>query len=1039
MIKIAHFADIHWRSLTRHEEYRRSFEDAFKKLQVLQPDVILIAGDIVHSKTQGISPEIINNLTWWFRNLAEIAEVRITLGNHDGLILNPDREDAISPIISALNDPRIVLHKKSGVYPLDERHNLCVFSCFDEISWNQVVPEKEKTNIATFHGPVLGSKTDESWAIESELKDDFFNGFDYVLLGDIHKQQFLTDRIAYCGSTIQQNYGEDPGKGFLFWGIDGDDFKVKFVEVHHEFPFVTLNYDGDIDSLQAKVEECPERSRFRIRIQQWVTQAEMTQIRAAIKDVATPEEIVFKREADDAALELSKETLEEAKGIDSFDAVNALVKDYYSKSDLSRSSQNSMSSMLSNIWNSTKIADNVSNGRWSIRRIDFDNIFGYGADNTVNFDSATGITGIFGKNRSGKSSICGALSYALFNGSDRGAMKNIHIVNARKNYCKAKVIISKKGNNYLIERQTVKKTNRRGQVNASTHLNLFQCDDTGTPLRDLTEEQRRETEKLLRSIVGNLEDFLLTSLACQGDINRFVSHGPAVRKSILAKFLRLDILDALHEQVRQELSVAKASLKKVPERQFDVQIVDRTSKIKARKSERDAETEALEKITQILNSLNLSLESQGDEIYTQTEVDDQTAKVNELSTEIRELRVSKEVLETRKETLQTALDDLRSAVEEINFDHLREVKNQIGETERSLLEIKIEIETKASSLKSDKREVKKLSDVPCGEAFPACKYIISARKAEKSLLEKQEGLKSSRKYASSLKSALKKMMREDVDKKLDQKRDHDEKIYHLTQEISKCDLSLLGTEGRIVNCERDLRNFDAILNRMKVNLCSSESAQERDLIVRKRKIAEEKLTEAKKKIEFLSERVGLLTAEIDQLRRDKACYEENNQDVYVLSLLQRALSRDGIPLQIVKRKLPVINREIANILQGVTGFTVELVSDNPSGMDVILDYGDSSRVIECCSGMEKMMASLAIRTALSRVSSLPKSDMLIIDEGFGALDASNIESCTALLRSLTKTFRSILIISHVDTVKDVVDNVIEISTSKGHDSQVKFF
>jgi exonuclease SbcC len=89
--------------------------------------------------------------------------------------------------------------------------------------------------------------------------------------------------------------------------------------------------------------------------------------------------------------------------------------------------------------------------------------------------------------------------------------------------------------------------------------------------------------------------------------------------------------------------------------------------------------------------------------------------------------------------------------------------------------------------------------------------------------------------------------------------------------------------------------------------------------------------------------------------------------------------------------------------------------------------------------MEKMMASLAIRTALSRVSSLPKSDMLIIDEGFGALDAPNIESCTALLRSLTKTFRSILIISHVDTVKDVVDNVIEISTSKGHDSQVKFF
>ena len=84
------------------------------------------------------------------------------------------------------------------------------------------------------------------------------------------------------------------------------------------------------------------------------------------------------------------------------------------------------------------------------------------------------------------------------------------------------------------------------------------------------------------------------------------------------------------------------------------------------------------------------------------------------------------------------------------------------------------------------------------------------------------------------------------------------------------------------------------------------------------------------------------------------------------------------------------------------------------------------------------MSSLAIRTALVRVSSLPKSDMLIIDEGFGALDASNIEACANLLRSLTKTFRTILIISHIDTVKDVVDNTIEITAKKGHDSHVTF-
>ena len=225
---------------------------------------------------------------------------------------------------------------------------------------------------------------------------------------------------------------------------------------------------------------------------------------------------------------------------------------------------------------------------------------------------------------------------------------------------------------------------------------------------------------------------------------------------------------------------------------------------------------------------------------------------------------------------------------------------------------------------------------------------------------------------------------------------------------------------------------------MKINLCSTENAKARELLVKKKKLAGEKLLEAKRRVQTLSERIGLLVAEIGQIKKDKIDFQKNNQMVYILSLLVRALSRDGIPLQIIKRKLPLINNEIANILQGVTGFTVELTTDDSSGMDIILNYGDSRRVIECCSGMEKMMSSLAIRTALVRVSSLPKCDILIIDEGFGALDATNIEACTALLRSLTKTFRSIIIISHVDTVKDVVDNIIEVSTNAGHDAKVSF-
>ena len=135
-------------------------------------------------------------------------------------------------------------------------------------------------------------------------------------------------------------------------------------------------------------------------------------------------------------------------------------------------------------------------------------------------------------------------------------------------------------------------------------------------------------------------------------------------------------------------------------------------------------------------------------------------------------------------------------------------------------------------------------------------------------------------------------------------------------------------------------------------------------------------------------------------------------------------------------QLPLINSEIAKILQGVAGFTVELDADlDSNAMDIYINYGDSKRIIELASGMEKMMASLALRVALINVSSLPKTNILIIDEGFGSLDESNIESCGRLLISLKKWFKNIILISHVDSVKDSVDNLLEIS-KKEKDAKV---
>ena len=137
---------------------------------------------------------------------------------------------------------------------------------------------------------------------------------------------------------------------------------------------------------------------------------------------------------------------------------------------------------------------------------------------------------------------------------------------------------------------------------------------------------------------------------------------------------------------------------------------------------------------------------------------------------------------------------------------------------------------------------------------------------------------------------------------------------------------------------------------------------------------------------------------------------------------------------LIRYCLPKINKEIKDILHDVVNFSVEIIEEDNS-LNVYIDYGESKRIIECGSGMEKMIASIAIRVALINISNLSKSDMFIIDEGFGALDDSNIESCSRLLKSLKKFFKTILIISHVDSIKEIVDKNIEV-IKKGPDSYV---
>ena len=90
-----------------------------------------------------------------------------------------------------------------------------------------------------------------------------------------------------------------------------------------------------------------------------------------------------------------------------------------------------------------------------------------------------------------------------------------------------------------------------------------------------------------------------------------------------------------------------------------------------------------------------------------------------------------------------------------------------------------------------------------------------------------------------------------------------------------------------------------------------------------------------------------------------------------------------------------------------------------------------ARLIEMGSGAEKTIAAMAIRLALLSVSSLPKPDIFILDEPGTALDAENMEGFVRIIDMVKSYFKTVILISHLDTLKDAVDMQIMIDKKNG--------
>ena len=150
-----------------------------------------------------------------------------------------------------------------------------------------------------------------------------------------------------------------------------------------------------------------------------------------------------------------------------------------------------------------------------------------------------------------------------------------------------------------------------------------------------------------------------------------------------------------------------------------------------------------------------------------------------------------------------------------------------------------------------------------------------------------------------------------------------------------------------------------------------------------------------------------------------------------------AVKRDGVPYELVSKALPTVEGEVNNILAQIVDFNIILQMDGKNINTFIAYDEDNVWPLELSSGMERFISSLAIRVSLINVCNLPRTNFLAIDEGWGTMDSDNINSVYNLFQYLKFQFQFTLIVSHIDSMRDAVDSLLEIK-KEGKYSNINF-
>jgi DNA repair exonuclease SbcCD ATPase subunit len=648
--------------------------------------------------------------------------------------------------------------------------------------------------------------------------------------------------------------------------------------------------------------------------------------------------------------------------------------------------------------------------KWYIRNIEFSNFLSYGENQKLDFDKLNGIVVVESDppNFGGKTVLTVDLLMFLFFNETTKTTKAEEIFNRYSNKDKVHVKgeITIDGEDYVIVRNIERKISKKNEWNVKTELDFFKKLSDGT-LLNFTGEQRRETESFIKNSIGTKEDFLTTILTTGSNLEDLLEAKPTSRGQVLSRFMGLEFLKR-KEEVAKEIYG-----------DFSKQKISNIYSSEQLKSEIETHQESILELNVQIKNNEQSLFNVNDGItkgksYRDDMLKKKHTNINHELSLLKpdKTRVEIQEIEKDKNGFLLKISEIK-VVEPSEFYYENkhdEVKEQYNEVYKETIKLDTEIES-ITKLKSEVEGGIKCSH--CGiELMNAS--ITNAKITELDGLIVQKNTKTTLMHVLSSKEQSFVQLKKEFDEY--EKNKLIKEKYELS--VESCNLKIESLNDKIKRWEeiqdkiQENQKIDSLLIKADIRLD--------DLEIQRRTISNS-ITTSESSIKSLEEKIDLNKNKIETIKE-----EEKKDKIYKIYL--EIYGKNGISKMIMKTMMPLINSELQRLMEDSCYFKLEVRINDKNEVEFIMTDNETGieKLMTSGSGFEKTISSLALRSVLTKISSLPKPNLVVLDEVFGKIANDNLEMVYEFFTKIKDYFEKIFVISHNSIVGTWGDHVVKI-------------